>query len=88
MLNEEICNLRDKLNKSIEEGEDYESILKLSVELDKLIGKFYKIGYKNIDNLRRLFKSSFFKNIKACSTNKKQLHFSKKRYIIFSYNDK
>ncbi len=41
MLNEEICNLRDKLNKSIEEGEDYESILKLSVELDKLIEKFY-----------------------------------------------
>ena len=43
MLNDEICKLRDKLNKSIEEGKDYEIIYKLSTELDELIANFYKI---------------------------------------------
>ena len=42
MLNDEICELRDKLNKSIELGEDYEKIYELSVELDDLIAKFYE----------------------------------------------
>lgn len=42
MLNEEICKLRDKLNKSIENGEDYDVVYKLSVELDELIAKYYK----------------------------------------------
>ena len=41
MLNDEICKLRDKLNKSIEQGEDYSIIYKLSVELDELIAKYY-----------------------------------------------
>ncbi len=41
MLNDEICKLRDKLNKSIEEDASYEEIYKLSVELDELIAKFY-----------------------------------------------
>ncbi len=41
MLNDEICKLRDKLNKSIEEGNDYDTIYRLSVMLDKLIAKFY-----------------------------------------------
>lgn len=42
MLNDEICKLRDKLNKSIENGEDYEKVYELSVELDKLIATFYE----------------------------------------------
>lgn len=42
MLNDEICKLRDKLNKSIEDGEDYSVVYKLSVELDELIAQFYK----------------------------------------------
>lgn len=42
MLNDEICNLRDKLNKSIEQGDDYSITYKLSVELDDLIAKYYK----------------------------------------------
>lgn len=42
MLNEEICKLRDKLNKSIEDGEDYSITYKLSVELDELIAKYYR----------------------------------------------
>ena len=43
MLNDEICKLRDKLNKSIEENVDYDEIYKLSVELDELIAKYYKL---------------------------------------------
>ena len=42
MLNEEICELRDRLNKSIEDGEDYSVIYQLSIELDELIAKFYR----------------------------------------------
>lgn len=42
MLNEEICKLRDKLNKSIERGDNYSITYKLSVELDELIAKYYR----------------------------------------------
>ena len=42
MLNDEICELRDKLNKSIENGEDYSIIYDLSVQLDELIAQFYR----------------------------------------------
>ena len=31
MLNDEICRLREKLNKSIEDGKEYDKIYKLSV---------------------------------------------------------
>ena len=41
MLNDEICKLRDKLNKSIESGEDYKITYKLSTELDELIVQYY-----------------------------------------------
>jgi len=44
MLNDEICKLRDKLNKSIEQGDDYSVTYKLSVELDELIAEYYKKG--------------------------------------------
>ena len=46
MLNEEICKLRDKLNRSIENGDDYAITYQLSVELDELIAKYYR-GLKN-----------------------------------------
>lgn len=42
MIEEEIAKLRDKLNKYIEDGEDYSIIYKTSVELDELIAKYYK----------------------------------------------
>lgn len=42
MLNDEICKLRDKLNKSIEQGEDYSVVYQLSIELDELIANYYK----------------------------------------------
>ena len=59
MLNDEICKLRDKLNKSIERGDDYSITYQLSIELDDLIADYYKeikenkkkegIASKNID---------------------------------------
>ncbi len=41
MLNEKICELREKLNDSIINGEDYSVIYKISVELDELIAQYY-----------------------------------------------
>ena len=42
MLNDEICKLRDKLNECIIENKDYETILNISIELDKLIAQHYQ----------------------------------------------
>lgn len=42
MLDERICVLREKLNTSIINGEDYEIIYKLSTDLDELIWQYYK----------------------------------------------
>ena len=41
MLINQICSLRDKLNKSIL-TEDYKYTYELSIELDELIAKYYK----------------------------------------------
>ena len=46
MLDDEICKLRDKLNKSIEDGEDYSVIYQLSIELDELIAEYYNKNNK------------------------------------------
>ena len=43
MIEDEIKNLREKLNKSIADDEKYEIIYKLSIELDELITKYYMI---------------------------------------------
>lgn len=42
MLNDEICKLREELNNSIINGQDYELTYKLSVELDELIAEYYR----------------------------------------------
>ncbi|MBO5397649.1 MAG: aspartyl-phosphate phosphatase Spo0E family protein [Clostridia bacterium] len=42
MLEKQIEELREKLNRSIEEGEDFDIIYKISTELDKLIVKYYR----------------------------------------------
>ena len=42
MIDDKICELRDKLNKSIIDGEDYGVIYKISVELDDLIAEYYR----------------------------------------------
>ena len=41
MVNDEICKLRDELNKKIEAGAEYEEIYKISTDLDELIAKYY-----------------------------------------------
>ena len=45
MLIDQICELRDKLNKSIL-TEDYDVTYELSIKLDKLIAQFYKQDVK------------------------------------------
>lgn len=52
MLNEEICKLRDKLNKSIESEEDYSITYQLSIELDELIAQYYKNINQNKKKLK------------------------------------
>ena len=47
MLNDEICKLREKLNNSILNGEDYSITYKISVELDELIAKYYSMEIKS-----------------------------------------
>ena len=42
MLEQEILELRRKLNESVTKDKDYEKTYKLSVELDELIAKYYK----------------------------------------------
>ncbi len=42
MLNDEILELRRKLNESVVNENDQEKTYKLSLELDKLIAKYYK----------------------------------------------
>lgn len=41
MIDEEILELRRKLNESITKEKDYNKIYRLSVELDELITKYY-----------------------------------------------
>ena len=47
MLKDKICKLREKLNESIINGEDYSIIYQLSIELDELIAQYYEILTKN-----------------------------------------
>lgn len=54
MLDEEICKLRDKLNNSILSGDDYSVTYKLSVELDELIAKYYRLNTKNIEDKKEI----------------------------------
>ena len=47
MLDDKICKMREKLNKSITMGEDYEKIYSLSIALDELIIQYYKKNKKS-----------------------------------------
>ncbi len=46
MLNEEICKLREKLNYSILNEQDYNITYQISVELDELIAQYYNSQMK------------------------------------------
>ena len=48
MLIDQICILRDKLNKSIL-TEDYEHTYELSIKLDELIAEYYKSNFYDED---------------------------------------
>ena len=48
MLDEEILELRRKLNESIANDKDYNNTYKLSVELDDLIAKYYNRNLKKV----------------------------------------
>ena len=52
MIDEEICKVRDLLNKSIEENQTYDIIYSLSVELDGLIAKYYAEEEEAIERMR------------------------------------
>lgn len=55
MLNDEICKLREKLNNSILNGEDYNITYQISIELDELIAKYYSKEIKSHNrNTRRM----------------------------------
>lgn len=47
MLNKQILKLREELNNSIINGEKYEVVYKLSIELDELITKYYTEQIEN-----------------------------------------
>lgn len=47
MLDEEILELRRKLNESVVKEKNYEKTYKLSIELDKLITQYYKKKLNN-----------------------------------------
>ena len=42
MLNDDILELRRKLNESVTNDKDYRKTHKISIELDELIAKYYK----------------------------------------------
>lgn len=46
MLDEEILELRRKLNESVTKEKDYNKTYKLSIELDELIAKYYNQSLK------------------------------------------
>ncbi len=43
MLNDKICKLREELNDSILNGQDYSVTYELSIALDELIAEYYKV---------------------------------------------
>lgn len=43
VIDDEICKMRKKLDRSIEQSESYDKIYAISLELDKLIAEYYRI---------------------------------------------
>ncbi len=53
MLNDEICKLREKLNQSIINGNDYDITYQISIELDELIAQYYSTQIRIPKNSKR-----------------------------------
>ena len=64
MLNDEICKLREELNNSIINGQDYEITYKISVELDNLIAEYYRTEL-DLSKRRRKLKQEIKKKNKS-----------------------
>ena len=56
MLDEEILELRRKLDESISKDKKYSNTYKLSVELDELITKYYKRKLENLKSKNICYK--------------------------------
>ena len=54
MLNDEICKMREKLNNSILNQDDYSITYQISVELDELIAQYYNAQIKAINKSKNL----------------------------------
>lgn len=52
MLDDKICKLREELNNSIINGQDYSITYELSIELDELIAEYYRIELENTSKPR------------------------------------
>ena len=72
MLNDEICKLREELNNSIINGEDYEKTYKISVKLDQLIAEYYKVELEIKDGK---IKNSRRKVCKMANAKRKKLEY-------------
>ena len=55
MLDEEILELRRKLNESITKENNYDKTYRLSIELDELITQYYNKKLK--DNKKKIYKN-------------------------------
>ena len=53
MLNKEILELREKLDKSVTNKKNFKETYKLSIELDELIAKYYKNKLKEYKNNKK-----------------------------------
>ena len=73
MLNDEICKLREELNNSILNGQDYSITYKISIELDELIAEYYKIELerKELERRKRIEKAKEKKKVICYAKDKK-----------------
>ena len=80
MLNDEICKLREKLNNSIINGEDYEKTYKISVKLDQLIAEYYKVELE--------LKDGKIRNVRSSNSNGRKVSKEIKKRAINGKNSK
>lgn len=55
MIEEEICRLREELNKSIVTGQDYKITYDISIKLDDLIAEYYNEDLKMQKKKKKIY---------------------------------